>query len=810
MNFPYLRRTRQAIWAMLGGQKAVVRMSQTYGRWLVLAALVGITSLIVSPYFYAETIDVKRDEVLQEPLRTRIPFEMRDPEEYRRWEQKRDREYTRVFNYDSGVLDRSLQTVDALFNRLRELDIREADLSSTPALMRLFDAVQNLPVGDKSTEGFILSEPTLQTLYRRRSVQPFIRDLKQLLLEVYERGVTKYPTLLKPQTTETFDLEEGGLNILPENLAPAGPRYRLRYVQDRPPEEFDPSRVLDYPDGIRDFLTRNLPDYFKGQPEHVGNSPRAAAAELLLQLIQPNILYNKEASNNEQERYQAGLDQLDKQLKPGDLILPAGTRILDKEYNLIQAYNAELRKYTIKRFLGNVGFTLLVVAIIGFYVLKFRRNFTFDINTTLLTGLPVVAVLAIERLLLVITESRTSLDLAGYAFPAGTIGMLGVLLLDVRLALVLVTWGCLLFGLEMNLNFEYVAVALLGGYTAVAALYTIRERREVVLAGLRIAFVNAAGILTISFINDPTIFPWRLAMVGVMNGILCSLLTIALLPVFEVLFGVITDMRLLELTGLHHPLTQRLEKEAPGTWQHTLNVTKLAEAAAQAIDVNYLLVRAGAYFHDIGKMRKSTYFTENQATPEDKRRHQELRPQMSVLIIRDHVKSGIEMARKSGLPQKIVDFIPQHHGTSLIKYFYHKALKQFEEGETKAPVREEDYRYPGPKPQSRETAIVMLADAVEATATAKLNSPHVREDDIRMVVHETVLDKFNDGQFDDCDLTLKDLQTIRETFFAQLMSRFHTRIDYPKSPEKREPPASSAKESRESPGRTATQVEAGR
>jgi putative nucleotidyltransferase with HDIG domain len=273
---------------------------------------------------------------------------------------------------------------------------------------------------------------------------------------------------------------------------------------------------------------------------------------------------------------------------------------------------------------------------------------------------------------------------------------------------------------------------------------------------------------------------FKRAGVGLASG-LASFLVLAILPVFE-RFGIITDMQLLELTGLHHPLLRRLEEEAPGTWQHTLNVAKLAEAAAVEIGVNYLLVRAGCYYHDIGKMAKPEYFTENQITPEDKQRHSELKPQMSALVIKNHVKEGIEMAKAANLPERIIDFIREHHGTSVIAYFYHKALEAQARGDSKELVRIEDYRYPYLKPQTIETAIVMLADAVEATATAKLSNRSVREDDIQQVVRTTIFEKFNDGQFNECNLTLRDLEVIRETFVRVLKSRFHTRIDYPKKP----------------------------
>lgn len=262
-----------------------------------------------------------------------------------------------------------------------------------------------------------------------------------------------------------------------------------------------------------------------------------------------------------------------------------------------------------------------------------------------------------------------------------------------------------------------------------------------------------------------------------------------LLASFERLFGIVTDLRLLELTGLKHPLLRRLEREAPGTYQHVLNVTKLAEAAAEAIGANYLLVRAGAYFHDVGKVIKPKYYSENQVNLDDKKAHSKLSPYMSVLIIKNHVKEGVEMARKASLPQKIIDFIPQHHGTGLIRYFYGEALRRYEESETMDPVHEEDFRYPGPKPQSIESAIVLLADSVEAIAASKFTGGQVNANEIRKTVQEAISEKFNDGQFDECELTMRQLYEIREAFARTLMARYHFRVAYPALPKRETTPA---------------------
>jgi len=242
------------------------------------------------------------------------------------------------------------------------------------------------------------------------------------------------------------------------------------------------------------------------------------------------------------------------------------------------------------------------------------------------------------------------------------------------------------------------------------------------------------------------------------------------------------------LTGLENPLLEELEEKAPGSFQHSLNVCKLAEAAAKEIGANFLLVRAGSYFHDIGKIRKPNYFGENQLSMAERSLHSKISPYMSAMVIKNHVKEGVDLAKRHHIPQQVIDFIPEHQGTTIITFFYHQAQKRFENSESSDPVRESDFRYPGPKPQSIETAIVMLADSVEATVTGLFTSLSVNEDALFLSVQKTIAGKFNDGQLDECDLTLRDLHLIRQSFVKTLLGRFHHRVAYP-SAEGRSGPA---------------------
>ncbi|OGX31080.1 MAG: hypothetical protein A3D27_03235 [Omnitrophica WOR_2 bacterium RIFCSPHIGHO2_02_FULL_46_37] len=254
------------------------------------------------------------------------------------------------------------------------------------------------------------------------------------------------------------------------------------------------------------------------------------------------------------------------------------------------------------------------------------------------------------------------------------------------------------------------------------------------------------------------------------SGIICAIVVAGTLPVLENLFGVVTNISLLELSDFNHPLLKKMILEAPGTYHHSLVVGNLAERAAESIGANSLLARIGAYYHDIGKLTHPEYFMENQRLLS---KHAGLAPSMSKMIIMNHVKEGIELARKYRLKPAIIDFITQHHGNGLVYYFYRKALEEIEQDEK---IYEEGFRYPGPRPTSKETAIVLLADSVEA-ASRVISEPKAAK--IEEVVHKVINNKFIDGQLDDCELTLKDLEKIAQVFTHMLSGIYHGRIEYP-------------------------------
>ncbi|MDD2702947.1 MAG: HDIG domain-containing protein [Candidatus Omnitrophica bacterium] len=352
--------------------------------------------------------------------------------------------------------------------------------------------------------------------------------------------------------------------------------------------------------------------------------------------------------------------------------------------------------------------------------------------------------------------------------PFCLISMLAIILFDETVISFLLTLAAAVtVSILAGNNLAAGIVFLTSGTVAIIMTKGARKRSTVINAGIAAGIIQAVllfftrGLL----LRDPAEY-----IIAPVNGLACGIIVLGILPIFEHLFKTITNISLLELADFNHPLLNRIMLEAPGTYHHSLIVGNLADAACRAVGANSLLARIGAYYHDAGKLAKPGYFSENQDLANNK--HEELSPTISRLIIMNHVKEGVELARKHHLSPILVDFIQQHHGNSLVYYFYRKALESLEADQE---LKEEGFRYPGPKPDTKEKAIVMLADAVEATVRALKEPTPAR---IEEVVHKIRNNKFIDGQLDECDLTLKDLEKIAGVFIRVLSGIYHARIDY--------------------------------
>jgi len=359
----------------------------------------------------------------------------------------------------------------------------------------------------------------------------------------------------------------------------------------------------------------------------------------------------------------------------------------------------------------------------------------------------------------------------GFLVPLPLVGLSLGIFLDRQLALLITALGGILAGILLKGNFPLTAAAFCGGVAACALAAGIRRREDLFRVGFELSvFMAVVCMLAASLMRD-IYFVMVAGALGLGNGIFCTLLAIGALPVLERISGKITPLHLLELTTPEHPLMRELISKAPGTYSHSIVVGNLAEAAAQSIGADSLLARVGAYYHDVGKVKRSSFFVENQPSGFDS--HAKLNPNLSALVISAHVKEGVEMAREHKLPREIVDIIKQHHGTSLIRYFYAQALK---ERNGRERVSESRFRYPGEKPRSKEAAIVMLADAVEAAAKAVERPTPVK---LEQIVRTMIKERLDDGQLSECNLTMGEVERIIMAFTRVLCGMYHERPEYP-------------------------------
>jgi putative nucleotidyltransferase with HDIG domain len=346
-----------------------------------------------------------------------------------------------------------------------------------------------------------------------------------------------------------------------------------------------------------------------------------------------------------------------------------------------------------------------------------------------------------------------------------------------QMAVVFAVGLCLLVSLADADPMREFAVLAGGTIVGVVLLDSVRSRTKPIVVGLIAGLTYAAMTLATGLLWEGTASLILLDAGRVFaGGLIAGFLMSGSLPFVESLFGIVTDISLLELADSSHPLLQDLIRRAPGTYNHSVSVSIIGEAAAKAIGCNSLVVRVGALFHDVGKMLKPKYFIENKGADEINR-HEQLAPAISTLIIIGHVKDGLELAREHHLPTVLMDMIEQHHGTTLVDYFFHEATRELQSrSDAEEEVHESAFRYPGPKPQTKEAAVMMLTDCVESASRALTDPTPTR---IEKLVHNLVLNRLLDGQFEECGITLQEIQTIEESLKKSLTSVYHGRIKYP-------------------------------
>jgi putative nucleotidyltransferase with HDIG domain len=499
-------------------------------------------------------------------------------------------------------------------------------------------------------------------------------------------------------------------------------------------------------------------------------------------LLFANLMENPGESLLRREAAAAQVKPLHYKVMRGEVIIAGGTQVLRSHQDVLSAFGATTDKGTYGMRLAGLGLLCGMIFYVFFLDLRsIGSRVLCEVPRAFLTGLILVGTLALCRLTLFLLSAFTirfeAVDALTipYALPVAAGAMLVTLLLNVRTALVFSMMASILMGLMVPESPLFTLYGFVTSLIGIFAVANVQRRSQLARAGLWVGFISAGVVAGIDLQqagmwDSARLYDLPFAFAG---GLLSGMIVSAVLPVIELVFNVPTNIRLLELSNLNHRLLRNLLERAPGTYHHSMIMSNMAEQAAKSIDENALLARVGCYYHDIGKMAKPDYFIENQWGGANNL-HDKLTPSMSRLVLVSHVKDGIELARKYKLPEEVIDMIPQHHGTRLIGYFYSKAKQR--QGPETQPPDENSFRYPGPKPQSKVAAIIMLADTVEASSRVLEDPSPAR---LAALVDKVVSTIYLDQQLDECDLTLKDMRLISESFVKALTGTFHHRIQYP-------------------------------
>lgn len=633
----------------------------------------------------------------------------------------------------------------------------------------------------------------------KKKVALGVKDVYDIDGGVYENAATHIKSLFNLKTDDKLGISENNLKILSQdlNLQDAenllldklGALFGAGIISKEEKETLikqekdvvavrNPALKTETETAVKDLKTaEDLKPHISSMFEDASlpdKKLKGVLSEIASKSLGPNLTSNVVETSRRREEAIASVAPQKKfvAVQKGELIIEKGKPFTPFDLiklDAVRSISVDGQKFAF----SIIGICLIVIVLIIIPALYFAyyEPEIYSNNRHL------ILIAAIVVILIAAAKSISLSNLPSYFIPAAIGPMLVALLLGARPAIILAILTALLTGLVMGGKFDASLIFLVGSIVGIYALKDTRRRSQLFRAGVIVGAANALCVIGLGILNNlesEAIF--KNAAWFFINGVATGAIITGTLHLFESLFQITTNITLLELADPNNPLLKELILKAPGTYHHSLIVGNLAESACDAIKANGLLARVGSYYHDIGKVEKSEYFSENQPITESQ--HDKLAPTMSSLIIINHVKEGVEKAKKAKLDKALIDFIEQHHGTGLIYYFYQRALESIEDMNK---LEEEGFRYPGPKPQTKETAIVHLADSVEAASRALANpTPANLEEMVRRIINN----KFIDGQLDECELTLKDLNIIALVFTKVLTSVYHTRIQYPNGKDK--------------------------
>ncbi|MBT3387481.1 MAG: HDIG domain-containing protein [Desulfobacula sp.] len=749
--------------------------------WLILAIITLGFSIAHYPGHEIRTYAFKLGDVAKRDIKAPKNFLIEDHAASLQKKAEAREAIKAVYDYDTELLQRIFTNIDSAMKIPGELFDKTNQSDPDPTLAMI---LETLPPFEEKL-GIEVSRDDYLILYKFKFSSDISEKIKNILEKILSVGVVVNKELLLKEEHKGISLrtigtgEERTVNILKAFYSPEQAKLMVR---------------------------------IEGQPVLKANSHELTnlIVDFCQKLLQPNLFLNKNETARRGKEAEEQIKPILYQIIAGEMIIREGERIGNIHLIKLNALKEQVEKKNL--FLSGTGLALISCCILMMGYLLFLKNhkklrISHNKHISFLAlGLVLYLIFAqIVQYIAISSHNELSWETASLSFfmilPIPAAAMITCLFLGFDIAIFFTLILASFTTLSFSGNFLVFIYFFLSG---TAAAYWIKERQErkyFIIAGFKLSLFNIllASSLYLYSSRQPELIIFAGEMVmAFCGGLFSAVLTIGFIPLIELIFDYTTDSRLMEFSNLEQPLMKKLMIEAPGTYNHSVIVATLSEAAASAIDAGTLKAKLMGYYHDIGKLSKTLYFIENQA--DGKNKHDKLSPSMSALILIQHVKKGLEMARQYKLGDEVIEGIAQHHGTSLIKYFYNKSLNS-----GNGTVKEEDFRYPGPKPQTREAGIVMLADVVEAAIRALERPTSAR---IQGRVKELINEIFADGQLEECELTLKDLHQIAKSFNNILTSIYHSRIEYPdKSPDRKSDRKSDRRSDRRSDRKSEKQKE---
>ena len=737
-------------------------------RWGILVGVTIIFTILLYPSLVVKKHSYKLGDVATKNIKAKKDFLIEDEDATETSRTNALENVQTVYDHDILLSSKMNQQIEAAFADLQTIfGISTSQDPSETSETSSFDSVgkkislhdlvwQKKPEFEEKL-GISVSDGAYKILEKEAFSKDISNFISNILTEILENGVVPNKELFLKEADKGIILRD--IKTKKEKVI-----FNLKHFYD-----IDQAKTMVKVIGQPILKNRNY-------------TLRNMIVDFSQRLVQPNITLNRSETEERKKEAYAGVKPIFHKIKAGEMLLREGERVTRVQLLKLNAYQEGVKNEQV--LVSCVGSTLIILCILmTTYILCIHNRPHLDTTKNLLfLASIIVTFLFISKISASLAESIAyftpfpiSASSMSYGIPLAAATMTTCLFLGLEIAIPIALLIAVGATIIFQNRFDIFIYFLLNSLMAAYWMQNCRERKVFIKAGLKLGFMNVILATIIdSYMGGTSIFEllwdWAFAFSG---GIAAGIVTAGIVPLLEIAFGYTTDIKLLELSNLDQPILRRLMIEAPGSYHHSVIVGTMVEAAASEIGGNSLLAKVCGYYHDIGKIKKPLYFIENQTDGINK--HDKLAPSMSSLILIAHVKDGVEIAKKNKLGQAIIDTIRQSHGTSLISYFYDKA-KQLKGGSS---VNIDNYRYPGPKPQTREAGLVMLADTVEAASRTLANPTPSR---IQGLVQNLINKIFSDGQLDNCELTLKDLHNIAKSFNKILNGIHHHRIEYPEQP----------------------------